>query len=100
MVGASFFILCVRIFCSNSAASRSPAKPSGVVLGLDWDGAVSSLQAAGGRFGLDCVLGGLSRMFDVKVQGHVVIFFFSSRPFCNSTPTAGMNIHVLPDLIH
>jgi hypothetical protein len=45
MVGASFFVLCVRIFCSSSAASRSPAKPSGFVPGLDWGGAVLSLQA-------------------------------------------------------
>jgi hypothetical protein len=35
MVGASFFVLCMRIFCSNSAASRSPAKPSGFIPGLD-----------------------------------------------------------------
>jgi hypothetical protein len=76
MVGASFFVLCVRIFCSSSAASRSPAKPSGYILGLDWGDAVSSLQAAGGSFGLDCVLAVRSRVFDVKVQGHVVILFF------------------------
>jgi hypothetical protein len=76
MVGASFFFLCVRIFCSNSAASMSPVKPSGFVPGLDWGGAASSLQAAGGRLGLDCVLAVLSRVFAVKVQGHVVIFLF------------------------
>jgi hypothetical protein len=76
MVGASFFILCVRIFRSNSAASRSPAKPCGFVPGLDWGGTASSLQAAGGRLGLDCVFAVLSRVFVVKVQGHVVIFLF------------------------
>jgi hypothetical protein len=76
MVGASFFVLCERIFCSNSAASRSPAKPSGFVTGLDWGGAASSLQAAGGRLGLDCVLIVLSRVFVVKVQDHVIIFLF------------------------
>jgi hypothetical protein len=76
MVGASFFVLCVRIFCSNSAASRSPTKPSGLVPGLDWGGAALSLQAAGGRLGLVCVLAVLSRVFVVKVQGHVVILLF------------------------
>jgi hypothetical protein len=32
MVGASFFVLCVRIFCSNSATSRF--SPSQVVSSL------------------------------------------------------------------
>jgi hypothetical protein len=56
MVGASFFVLYVRIFCRISAATRSPAKPSGFVPGLDWGGIASMLQAAGRRQGLDCVL--------------------------------------------
>jgi hypothetical protein len=76
MVGASFFVLCMRIFRSNSAASRSPAKPSGFVPNLDWGGAALSLQAAGGRLGLDCVLAVLSRVFVVKVLAFVVIFLF------------------------
>jgi hypothetical protein len=76
MVGVSFFVLCVRIFHSNSAASRSPTKSSGFVPGLDWGGAALSLQAAGGRLGLNCVLAVLSRVFVVKVLGHVVISLF------------------------
>jgi hypothetical protein len=86
MVGASFFVLCERIFCSNSAASRSPAKPSGFVPGLDWGGAASSLQAAGGRLGLVCVFAVLSRVFVVKVQSHVVIFLFLQGLFVNRHP--------------
>jgi hypothetical protein len=86
MVDVSFFVLCERIFYSNSAASRSLAKPSGFVPGLDWGGAASSLQAAGGRLGLDCMLAVLSRVFVVKVQGHVIIFFFLQSLFVNRHP--------------
>jgi hypothetical protein len=48
MVGASFVFLCERIFSRVSAATRSPAKPSDFVPGLDWGGTASTLQAAGG----------------------------------------------------
>jgi hypothetical protein len=72
MVGASFVFL-YRV----SATTRSPAKPSGFVPGLDWGGAASMLVAAGARHGLDCVLAVLFRVFAVKVQGHVVIFLIS-----------------------
>jgi hypothetical protein len=76
MVGTSFVFLYERIFCRIWAATKSPAKPSGFVPGLDWGGAASTLQAAGGMLGLDCELVVLFRVFLVKVQGHVVIFNF------------------------
>jgi hypothetical protein len=90
MVGASFFVLCVRIFGRISAASRSPAKPSGFVPGLDWGSTASTLQAADGRHGLDCMLAVLSRVFVVKARGHVVFSFFLLGLSCKKTPTAGM----------
>jgi hypothetical protein len=43
---------------------------------LDWGGAASALQAAGGMLGFDCELLVLFRVFLVKVRGHVVIFVF------------------------
>jgi hypothetical protein len=58
--------------------------------------AAATLQAAGGRQGLDCVLAVLFRVFVVNVQGHAVIFFL--RPLSKTTPTAEMNHRVLPDL--
>jgi hypothetical protein len=69
MVGTSFVFLCVRIFCRIW-------KPSGFVPGLEWGGAASTLQAAGGMLGLDCELVVLFRVFVVKVQGHVVFLVF------------------------
>jgi hypothetical protein len=76
MVGTSFVFLCVRIFCRIWTTTRSPAKPCGFVPGLEWGDAASTLQAAGGMLGLDCVLVVLFRVFVVKVQDHVVFFVF------------------------
>jgi hypothetical protein len=66
----------VRIFSSDGAATKSPAQPSGFVLGWDWGGAALLLHAAGGVQGLDCLLAIFFRVFSVKIGGLFVIFFY------------------------
>jgi hypothetical protein len=87
MVGTSFVFVCVNFFCRIWVATRSPAKPSGFVPVLDWGGATSTLLAAGGMLGLDCVLAVLFRVFVLKVQGLVVMFVYLLGLFVKRHPS-------------
>jgi hypothetical protein len=75
-LSASFSFLYVRIFASVSAARNSPTQPSVSVPSWDFGGATETLQAAGGSPRLDCVFAVLTRVFVVKVWGHIVISKF------------------------
>jgi hypothetical protein len=72
----SFFFLRWRIFISLHAASQAVARPSGFVPGSGNGGRVWRLLDAGEMQGLDRVFAIISRVFYVKLQGLVVIFFF------------------------
>jgi hypothetical protein len=88
--------LCVRIFGSVSAASKTPAQPSGFVPGWDWGGAAGMVQATDGTSGSDCVLVVFIRVC-CKSARPCCNFCFSFGPLCKTPPTAGMNLWVLPD---
>jgi hypothetical protein len=83
---ASFLFLCVRIFCRVTAASKSPAQPSGLVPGWDWGGAAVARQAAGVFSGPDCLFEVLSGLFSVKVKAWFVISFFLLGLFVKLSP--------------
>jgi hypothetical protein len=83
---ASFLFLCGRIFCRVTAASKSPAQPSGLVPGWDWGGAAVARQAAGVFYGPDCLFEVLSRVFSVIVKAWSVISFFFLGLFVSLSP--------------